>query len=483
MFKPNSTFTVWAECCMLQVMLKYITLHNHFYQPPRENPWTGEIEVEVSAAPFHNWNERITVECYKPFAFVPIRDARRYNTVEAIMNNYEWTSFNFGPTLLAWMELHEPWLYERILEADRLSVEHFGGHGNAIAQAYNHMLLPLANTRDKETQITWGLADFEYRFGRKAEAMWLPEAASDMETLQLLAKHGMKYVLLPSSQAAVAVDVRQPYMIEGLDLAVFFFDSDFNSGKSYGEMLQHGDAFFEDLAGRFSEDDTLVHFATDGEIFGHHHAEAEVALAYMLRKVLAADEYELTNYGAYLEAHPPTQSVQLREESQSWSCVHGIDRWKKDCACMDVDIAHSQEWRAPLREALDWLGDEVAQIYGKEMVELGCSKPWEARNNYIQVVLGAKTQEEFAQELGVDDAAIALLEMQQFAMLMYTSCGWFFDDISGRETQQILQYAARVLEHRATEHLQTPFIEKLEKAKSNTPGVTGADTFTRVIQR
>ena len=486
----------------------YVVIHGHFYQPPRENPWIEKIEEELSARPFHDWNTRINVECYNPNSCARIYDGGRY--ILDIVNNYEKMSFNFGPTLLAWLEAHAPLTYHRILAADRLSLAHLG-HGNAIAQAYNHIILPLANPRDRETEVIWGLKDFEHRFGRKAEAMWLPETAANYPTLAVLAAHGMKYVILSPYQArrvrplgggawevakTQTLDTTQPYRCflpnpsdasdERHYIDVFFYNGGVASDLSFGGLLKDSHALVARLAEGFRPDvprPQLLHVATDGENYGHHHKFGELALAYALDQVIPQRGLILTNYAAYLEAVPPRLQVELevgpRHEGSSWSCAHGVGRWKEDCGCSTGGPANwNQRWRTPLRQAFDFLNDRLAQVFEEEGAKY-LQDPWAARDDYIKVILDRReeTLARFFSQHGAHGLTretwfqpLRLLEMQRHILLMYTSCGWFFADLAGLETIQVMKYAARALQlgqRYLQESLEEPFLQILEKAKSN----------------
>jgi alpha-amylase/alpha-mannosidase (GH57 family) len=474
----------------------YICIHNHFYQPPRENPWLEAVELQDSAYPYHDWNERITAECYAPNGASRILDAE--NRIRQIVNNYAATSFNFGPTLLSWLKSCAPQVYQLILDADRQSLERFSGHGSAIAQAYNHMILPLANTRDKSTQILWGIADFEHHFGRKPEGMWLPETAVDLESLELMAQQGIKFTILAPRQAARVrriggrnwtdvqsekIDPTRAYRcrLSGRrTIALFFYDGPISRAVAFEGVLDNGERLAERLLGAFSETrdwPELVHIATDGETYGHHHAHGEMALSYALNHIESKELAEITNYGEFLERHPPTHDVEIIENS-SWSCVHGIERWKSDCGCNSGRQGWNQAWRAPLRQALDGLRDGVVDCFQARGGEL-FKDPWAARNDYIQVVLDrapARVSEFIAKhathELTDEETvkALRLMELQRHLMLMYTSCGWFFDDISGIETVQVIQYAARAVQLAQDvfgEGLESHLVDALAAAKSN----------------
>lgn len=474
---------------------RYVVVHGHFYQPPRESPWLERIEQQESAWPAHDWNERVTNECYAPNAHARILGPR--GRIGSITNNYARLSFNFGPTLLSWLETARPDVYAAILEADRASAARFGGHGAAMAQVYNHMIMPLASRRDRITQVRWGARDFERRFGRAPEGMWLAETAVDTDSLEILAEHGIRFTVLAPHQCARVrkpggawedtngqrVDPRRPYVARlpsGRSIAIFFYDGPISRAVAFERLLDDGHRFAERLLGAFVRRDEpqLVHIATDGETYGHHHAYGEMALAVALSRLERERSITLTNYGQMLELHPPKWECEIADDT-SWSCSHGVERWRSDCGCNSGTGWH-QRWRAPLRAALDWLRDELAPVYEREAASL-LRDPWEARDAYVDVVLdrtatsvAAFFAAQAARELSAEERrrALSLLEMQRHAMLMYTSCGWFFDELSGLETVQVLRYAARAIqlaEALAGVTLEPGFRERLARAPSNRP--------------
>ncbi len=477
----------------------YVCIHGHFYQPPRENPWLEAIELQDSAHPYHDWNERITAECYAPNSSSRILDGARQ--ILNIVSNYAKISFNFGPTLLSWMKESAPGIYQAILEADKQSIAYRSGHGNAIAQAYNHMIMPLANTRDKRTQIIWGKRDFEYRFGRVPEGMWLPETAVDVETLDILAEQGIRFTALAQRQAARVrnigadtwddvsgerIDPSQAYLCRlpsGREINLFFYDGMISRAVAFEQLLNRGEDFAGRLLSGLSNErpwPQVLNIATDGETYGHHHKYGDMALAFAIHHIESNKPAQLTNYGEYLEKHPPTREVEIFDNS-SWSCIHGIERWKGNCGCNSGRYpGWNQEWRAPLRKALDWLRDRLITEYENKSPKF-LSNPWEARNGYIEIILN-RTDENVdtflkhhaARELNEHEKVIVLtlFEIQRHAMLMYSSCGWFFDEISGLETVQTLQYAGRAIQlSENTFHgkLEATFLEILAGAKSNVP--------------
>ena len=478
-------------------MERYVCIHGHFYQPPRENAWLEFVEQQDSAYPFHDWNERVTAECYAPNGMSRILDGD--NNIVKITNNFARISFNFGPTLLAWMALKEPETYQTILNADKESQERFSGHGSAIAQGYNHTILPLCNPRDKYTQIYWGIRDFQFRFRRQPEGMWLPEAAVDVETLEILARFGIRFTILSPYQAkrtrkirgrawkAVGggkVDPSMPYDVRlpsGKHIVVYFYDAPISQAIAFERLLERGDYLADRITSAFSDArpwPQIVHVVTDGETYGHHHKKGDMALAYALHRVETNNPGMITNYGEYLERHPPSHEAEILERS-AWSCAHGVERWNSNCGCNSGAYPHwNQGWRFPLRQAFDWLRDTIAKPFESKAGGI-FRDPWAARNEYISVILdrSATSVDKFFSEQAVRrltpeerHTALRLMEMQRHAMLMYTSCGWFFDELSGIETTQVIQYAARTLqlyERVFDDSIEPMFLDRLAAAKSN----------------
>ena len=484
-----------------------LVIHGHFYQPPRENPWTGEVEPEPDAAPFHDWNERIHAECYAP---------------NAVANNYAHINFNFGPTLLSWLEQHHSETYQHILNADRESAAQRSGHGNALAQAYGHAILPLCNERDRLTQVVWGIADFRFRFGREPEALWLPETAANDATLAVLIDQGLRYVILAPEQAkrvrpaievagenvdwiGVAggkVDTTRPYRYEhpdgsGRSIAVFFYDGPLARAIAFEKALTSSRGLVDRFV-RAAQRGDLVNVATDGETYGHHFKFGELCLAHALGVEAKEAGFWITNYGEYLDRNPPDFVVEIDNgpegEGSSWSCAHGVSRWTRDCGChTGGEVSWKQAWRDPLRVALNFLRDDAALKFEQSGREL-LRDPWAARNDYISVLLThGRERDEFLARNSVRplDAAeqarvFKLLEMQRSALLMFTSCGWFFSDLAGIETIQVLRYAARVIDLEEQLGFAVPrkqFLELLAKAKSNRPDKgNGAEIFLRFAE-
>jgi alpha-amylase/alpha-mannosidase (GH57 family) len=474
----------------------FVCIHCHFYQPPRENPWLETVESQDSASPYHDWNQRIARECYLPNGASRILDSE--HCIAKIFNNYSKISFNFGPTLLSWMEERAPEGYQRILEGDRESQKLFSGHGAALAQAYNHTILPLSNSRDKRTQILWGIKDFQHRFARDPEGMWLPETAVDLETLEILSAEGIKFTILAPRQAAqlrveqdspwinleYGADSRRDYVCtlpSGRTIGLFFYDGALATGVAFEKLLFSGENFARRLLSRFDpEGDSgqLMHVATDGETYGHHHPHGDMALAFALQYIEEHELARLTNYGEYFAMHPPTQEIRIKEKT-SWSCAHGVARWESNCGCnAGGGPGWNQEWRRPLREAFNWLRDDLLADYEQNANQL-LKDPWSARDDYIASVLdrSAASVDDFLNRHSThllssheEIRALRLLELQRHLMLMYTSCGWFFDEPTGPETVQVLQYAARAVQ--LSQQLfggnrEKQFLKHLELVRSN----------------
>ncbi|MDP8253441.1 MAG: DUF3536 domain-containing protein [Candidatus Kaelpia aquatica] len=478
-------------------MSKFFVLHGHFYQPPREDPWWMNLSRQDSAYPSHDWNERIYWECYLPNATARIFD--RDGKVIQIKNNYSYINFDFGPTLLLWLRDKHPRFIDFIKTADLESREMNNGHGNAIAQPYNHMIMPLADDKDKDTQLCWGLKFFEHIFGRASEGIWLPETACNYDTLKYLKKYNIKYVILAPNQVSKirklnqkqwqdvsdgSVNIGVPYRIFlGQDktefIDCFFYQGDISHAISFQHIMHSAQSCAKRISSSYGTGN-LVSIATDGETFGHHHPFSEMCLAYLMKYELPSEGIETLNYGSFLEKNPPEYEALIKEGEDglgtSWSCSHGVGRWHDDCGCRTVDRpGWNQSWRKPLRDALDWLRGEIDKIFidqGKEVL----NDPWEARNDFIQVIIepSDKVVSEFIDKHCKDrkrsPQAFRLLEMEHMRMLYYTSCGWFFDEISGIEPVQNLRYAARAMQlakEASGVDLEQGFLEKLQLAKSN----------------
>ena len=494
----------------------FVTVHGHFYQPPRENPYLDAIERQPSASPFHDWNERIHHECYRPNAFARIYNDR--GELVGIVNNYEYMSFNIGPTLMSWLERHDVELYQRILEADRKSCERLNGHGNAIAQVYNHIIMPLANERDKYTQIRWGKEDFRSRFGRYPEAMWLAETAVDATTLEVLIAEEIRFIILAPSQAkrcrmiptqdnphsqwhevgGSQIDPTRPYrcFLPGTDkyIDIFFYDGPISRDMGFNDLLDSSHNFASRIGMAIHGDHRpaeLISVATDGETFGHHKAGKEKCLAYSLTEEFPRRGWKVTNFAHYLSLHPPTWEVELKPVT-AWSCSHGVNRWQDDCGCGGGGGWH-QKWRRPLRNALDWLRDRLIEVY-EGVGYRYFRNPWQARDEYIQVIRD-RTPENVERFLTGHRShllnpaeqidALRLLEMQRHALLMYTSCGWFFEELSRPEGVQILRYAARAIELAAEVagvQLERDFVQLLALAPTNIDEYkNGAEVYRQMV--
>lgn len=509
-----------------------LIIHGHFYQPPRENPWTGVVEEEPSAAPFHDWNERIHFECYRANAFVRIGEP---GPDELFINNYEHINFNFGPTLMSWLEQHHAYTYARILEADRDSAAKRHRHGNAIAQAYGHAILPLCNERDLGTQIRWGLADFRYRFGRDAEALWLPETACNDRVMSALVDEGLRYVILAPHQSLRVrnqngrdgietplssshepdtdetqwrninedtIDTSTAYRWSSPDdptksIAVFFYDGHTSRAIAFEKLLRSSQELVASFARSIGEKN-MLNIATDGETYGHHFKFGDLCLAHALTQEAPARGFQVTNYGEYLDHHPPIAEVELNNglngEGTSWSCAHGVGRWIRDCGCQTGgEPGWNQRWRMPLRAALDFLRDENIAHFEATRGRL-FAFPWLARDESISLILDeTASREQFlfahaGRSLSFDEQTEALgyLELQRMLLLMYTSCGWFFNDVSGIETIQILKYAARaidLMEQLGLPSVRERFLEILADATSNRADIgTGADIYRQYVE-
>ncbi len=509
---------------------RYVCVHGHFYQPPRENPWLETVELQESAAPYHDWNERITSECYAPNGASRITNTE--NEIIRIMNNYARVSFNFGPTLLSWLEDKAQRTYRMILDADVASAERYSGHGSAVAQVYNHIIMPLANERDARTQIRWGIADFEQRFARKPEGMWLAETAVNTRVLELMAEEGIKFTILAPHQCrhirriAAPVDAAagsgsaepvetpwsatpnstvnttRPYHVplpNGQSIAVFFYDGPTSRAIAFEGLLNRGETFAQRLLNALpaepadAEPAMLSHVATDGESYGHHHKHGEMALSYAMHWIEQGDRAQLTNYGEFLEKFPPRWEAEVVDDT-SWSCAHGIERWRSDCGCNGGKPGWNQAWRGPLRHALDLLRDATAPLAEALARDL-LKDLWAARDGYVRVILDRSpiSEDRFLAEhatrtLSQEERTTVweLMELQRHAQLMYTSCGWFFDEISGIETVQIIAYAGRVVQlakrlfGAAGEAIEPEFVALLAQARSNLPDVRdGAEVYRR----
>ena len=473
---------------------RHVCVHGHFYQPPRENPWLGEIEREDSAYPFHDWNDRIAEECYGPMT-LGVRGGSDGRAI-AYDDLLKRLSFNFGPTLLSWLERKRPSLYRRVIKADLLSAQP-DGLGNAIAQPYFHVILPLASRRDKETLVRWGIADFKARYSRKPLGMWLPETAVDDETLDVLAAEGIEFTILAPSQAAASrpvggewrdetaetLDPKTPYRWispknPARSLAVFFYHDRLSRGVVTGETTATAEGFAQAVRARLMPGDAtqMVHVASDGEFYGHHHPGAERVLALAL-DVLADENITPINHSRFLKFFPPPHEVRVRPNT-AWSCEHGLGRWERNCGCRSGHLPEwSQEWRTPLRAALDRLAKRLDAFYEDDASRF-FDDPWAARDESVALWLDRRSDAaarflagRVKRSLSAEEEtrALRLLMLQRERLAMFTSCGWFFDDVSGVEAVQILQRAARALDlaRLLGEDAEAAFLERAAEAKSN----------------
>lgn len=516
----------------------YVTVHGHFYQPPRENPYLDAIERQPSAAPFHDWNERIHWECYRPNAFARVLNDK--GELLGIVNNYEYMSFNIGPTLMSWLERYDVEVYQRILEADVKSSQRLNGHGNAIAQVYNHIIMPLANERDKYTQIRWGKADFKSRFGRDPEGIWLAETAVDYATIKALISEGIRFVILAPSQAqrcrpfatendphpewhevgGSQIDPTRPYRCylkptlqttssplsvtkttplentEGLPyIDIFFYDGPISRDMGFSDVVYSSHHFAGRVGAAVRGDHRpaqLISVATDGETFGHHKKGTEKTLAYAFIGEFPRHGWTVTNFAHYLSLNHPSWEVELKPVT-AWSCAHGVDRWQDDCGCGGEGGVWHQKWRKPLRSALNWLRDQLIEVYeeyGRKLFR----DPWLARDEYIEILrdrsaanvtrfLSRHQTHKLTATEQID--ALRLLEMQRHSLFMFTSCGWFFEELSRPEGTQILRYAARALELAgdvAGVQLEKGFLKRLGLAPSNVEHFKhGAEVYRQLV--
>jgi hypothetical protein len=485
---------------------KHLAIHGHFYQPPREDPWMDAIFPEGSAAPSLHWNERICAESYAPLAFARRLDGQ--GRIIEIMNCYEYMSFNFGPTLLTWMERHAEDVYDRVLEGDRKSMERLG-HGNAIAQIHHHVIMPLATDLDKRAEIAWALADFEARFKRPAEGMWLSEAAVDTRTLELLAQAGLKFTILAPRQARQvadmgrddwtdtgegSLDIRHPYLVElpeGRSIAVYFYNGPLSQAVAFEGLLGHGDRFWGRLSAESGEG--LLALATDGETYGHHFKFGEMALAFALSQARAGvDGVRLSNYASYLAENPPQRRVRIHERS-SWSCVHGVERWRADCGCCaEHKPGWNQRWRGPLRDGLNAVKERVDAHFLTLGAALFVSAE-EALVQYGRVLAGLDTEAQFAarhfkKRLSPEQRHTAwrLLTMQKWALSSFASCAWFFDDLGRIEPLNALTFCLRAMQigmRTGLEDLEPLLLSHIGKASSNDPALgSGHDLWTHEVR-
>jgi hypothetical protein len=458
------------------------SIHGHFYQPPREDPLTGEVPVEPGAAPYCNWNERINAQCYRP---------------NAQLGNFEHVSFNIGPTLLDWMEKHDPETLQMIVAQERKNLEKYGT-GNAIAQAYNHTILPLARLEDKFTQVRWGIADFEHRFGHKPQGMWLPETAADDETLWVLAECGIEFTILAPWQANTNnLDASKPYRVPlpgGRSMIVFFYNQDLSTRVSFdpGATVNADRFVLEGLVPKFRAhkgsviEPQLVMVASDGELYGHHQPFRDKFLSYLMDGALKQQPMSSTFPSLWIRSFPVEEAISIRQKS-SWSCHHGVVRWMGSCGC-----AGNSEWKAPLRQALDQLGDAIDEQY-LSVVRSYVEDPWELRHEYIHVVLGHTSADELVASMACRsvppeemEKMVYLLRAQFERQRIFTSCGWFFDDFDRIEPRNNVAYAAQAvwLTNKATGVDLSPLaVAGLSHVRSWRTGLQADEVFRRHLLR
>ncbi|MGI8510111.1 MAG: DUF3536 domain-containing protein [Gemmatimonadaceae bacterium] len=476
---------------MPRSMSRSIVIHGHYYQPPREDPWLGEIQRQLTAAPFHDWNARIEHECYSAVIAARVLDPDGH--IRRIVNTLAYTSFNFGPTLLEWLERAAPATYDAVLDADRVSAARLGGHGNAMAQAYHHTILPLASRRDKTTEVRWGIADFRARFRRQPEGMWLPETAVDDETLDVLAEEGIRYTVLAPHQVTAAPAHGLPGLyrtVNGREISIFVYDGPLSSAIAFGNLLSNGEAWAARLTDGLLDDDTepshaeLISAATDGETYGHHHRFGEMGLAAVIDKLERRRDVCIENFASFLARHPAETPVSLVAPS-AWSCVHGIERWRADCGCGASTTSPSQPWRAPLRAAMQLLADDVHAIFERDAGAY-FADPWKARNDYMASQFAAHDAEPAldvgAPDIAPDVHARELLELERYALQLFTSCAWFFDDVDRLEPLQIMRYAARAIDLAGAKGpaLEKQLLARLAEAPSSDPNAgTARDIYLR----
>ncbi len=467
---------------------RYLIIHGHFYQPPRESPWTGLIAPEPSAAPFANWNERILSECYVANAHAHMMEG----TVVHVRNNYESLNFDVGPTLGAWLERHGKPAHRAMLRGDELSAAAHGSHGNAIAQSYNHSILPLLAPRDRELQIAWGVEDFVYRFGHRPDGIWLPECAVDDATLQSVAEAGLKFTILAGDQGrfggeAANTRVAGPFVWQrdSLSLAVFRFDRALSAEISFGNAMEDGKAFAERLAAFALEHEpgSAILLATDGETFGHHKKSGAAELARAIMTIQRRDDVVITNLSDYLARHPGAGTFVIDAPS-SWSCAHGVERWRSNCGCR-IDSNTSQEWRAPLFDAMHFVADHANATYDRFAPPISPAHAAMLRESMsLMVDPSLAHREEFFVRHKISDERnrdrlMLLFEMVRAAQASLTSCGWFFDDFGGLEGRIVLRWAARAVELAAefAASIEPELLERLREIRSNRREIGDAATL------
>ncbi len=442
-----------------------LTIHCHFYQPPRENPWTEEVEPEKEAYPYANWNERITYECYSK-----------------LMPVFSQISQNWGPTLLRWLKREFPHLYSTLRTC-------ISKHKNALMQPYYHVIFPLSDSMDKEILIKWGAKSFLHNFNHKPLGIWLPELAVDLETLRLAEKVGLRFAILGCHQ----IKANRPgfYKILGTnDFYVFAFDRDISGAIAFApEELFEPKKFLNFMRERLKNSDSYTLIALDGETFGHHKRRGDIAL----KAVVNGADFRLMSLNdAFFLFSNHFQETEIIENT-SWSCVHGVARWKEHCGCNTGVHPHwSQHWRTPLRKAVEWLKEKIDEIFFAVSPRY-FKDPWKALMDYVLVVEERNfyfLNRFLNKHLKVNDPndcvkAIKLMEMKNASLAMFTSCGWFFDDISGTESQIVMRYAKRALDlafEVSQTFLEAGFLNILSKAESNIKEYgTGKDIYLKFV--
>jgi hypothetical protein len=440
-----------------------IIIHGHFYQPPREDPWLELVPRELSAAPDHDWNERITAECYRPLARAPVTDAQ--GRIVRVLNAFAWCSFDIGPSLFRWLDDHAVEVRDAIVAGDRESRRRVGV-GNALAMPYHHVILPLLSRRDKTTEVRWGVRDFRARFGREPAGMWLPETAADDETLAVLAEERIRLTVLAPSQLTRPLPFGRPgrwHGAGGRELAIFAYDGPASHQIAFGDALENAAHWEAGLMASPPAPDnaaTIVSVATDGETFGHHHRFGDLALAALIDRIDRRTDATLSNFTAMLDATPSVDDVSIVSPS-SWSCPHGVDRWRRECGCR-MEPGTSQAWRAPLRDGLESLAAGVSEVVQQRWPAKAGDR-WTVRDAAGPDLAGVP-------ELPAE--ARVLLEVGRHTLAMFTSCAWFFDDLGRLEPRIALRHAARALDllpgaDRA--RLEAALLATLARAWSNDP--------------
>lgn len=475
--------------------------HHHFYQPPRENPWLGSVSNEWTAWPYHDWNERITAECYRAMVAVALPGGEDGST--ELMTPLASSSFDIGPTLHQWLERHAP-------DVDRAVTFEVSSEGTSpdlavIAAPFVHAILPLASRADRERLVAWGIADYCHRFSMRPKGMWLPETAVDLETLEIIAEQGIDYtVLLPSQAARVrapdgewrdidetTLDTSRPYVVRlsgDRSIVVVFGHRELSQRVAFGDLTNDGTKLAVEMMNALKgHEGGAVLLVADGETYGHHHHFADIGLAWAMRHLERHYDVE-TSLGEWLANQTPTWEVELPSVS-SWSCAHGVERWRSDCGCTTgSQPGWNQSWRAPLRDALDWLRHAIAApletALGQHVVSTH-----DVLTEYGNVVAGvtgpAAFAERFATHPGDPGQARTILELCEIyrnVLFSFTSCAWFFADAADIETAIVLRYAAVAMEGMERVlgvRLEEEFLARLVHVRSNVPGIDGVTLWHR----